>query len=463
MELIILGKNTKSKGAELEKFCRRFFIKLGFRNSTLNFIAAGGNEYDVTAEKIVTREDGTEETIPIIAECKAYNKPCEMTHWLKFLGKFHTTYSKNKLAEGYFVALSDVNGNVWGAATPLIDTNHNLHIIAKDALIEYIQKEYNLCSVDTIRGIGELYSNKVVDTVDLILFDNQIYWLLRFNSKDFTIVKSDNTPITSKELKSTFPHLTKKIFFNFVDLISEKEKILRISEIKGFILYCALNNCGNTESEIKDIIQDRNYPFTYNEVVSILKDTEFVSDTLPIKLIQPQKYLEFFRYFMLYPVYPSIIKSPEHQNLINECLLNEILSIQGNLQLDSQKRNDALFILRVSPSAICNVIFEDSFLVNASRNSRLFNQKYHSKIQEQRESKFFKLLIEGFGSDIHHQELWKFANELGVSNYSIHNGLIVNKGLPNEIKIEHSPLVYFAPVENIPSHPIIPFVRFDEF
>lgn len=39
MELIILGKNTKSKGAELERFCRRLFIKLGFKNSTLNFIA----------------------------------------------------------------------------------------------------------------------------------------------------------------------------------------------------------------------------------------------------------------------------------------------------------------------------------------------------------------------------------------------------------------------------------------
>lgn len=100
MELIILGKNTKSKGAELERFCRRLFIKLGFKNSTLNFIAAGGNEYDVTAEKIIQQEDGTEVSIPIIAECKAYNKPCEMTHWLKFLGKFHTAQLNNKLAEG---------------------------------------------------------------------------------------------------------------------------------------------------------------------------------------------------------------------------------------------------------------------------------------------------------------------------------------------------------------------------
>lgn len=244
--------------------------------------------------------------------------------------------------------------------------------------------------------------------------------------------------------------------------MSEKEKLIRISEIRGFIFYCAFCNCGKSESEIKDIIQEKKYTFTYDEVLSILMKTEFVSDTLPIKLIQPQKYLDFFRYFMLYPVYPSIIKSSEYQNLVNESLLDEILSIQGNLQLDPSKRNDALFILKVSLSAICNVIFEDSFLINASLNSRLFDNKYHSKIQEQRESKFFKLLIEGFGSDIHHQELWKFANELGVSNYSIHSGLVINKGLPNEIKIEHSPLVHFAPVENLPSHPIIPFVRFDE-
>lgn len=213
MELIILGKNTKSKGAELERFCRRLFIKLGFKNSTLNFIAAGGNEYDVTAEKIIQQEDGTEVSIPIIAECKAYNKPCEMTHWLKFLGKFHTAQLNNKLAEGYFVALCGVNGNVWGAATPLISTESNIHIIAKDDLIKYVVKEYNLSPIEHIRRIGELYSNRVVDTVDFILYDNQIYWLLRFNSKDFTIIKNDETPLTSKELKKIFTEVVKKIFF----------------------------------------------------------------------------------------------------------------------------------------------------------------------------------------------------------------------------------------------------------
>ena len=63
-----MERTRKVKGAELEKFCRRFFIKLGFKNSTLNFIAAGRNEYDVTAEKLVIHDDGTEETILYLIE-----------------------------------------------------------------------------------------------------------------------------------------------------------------------------------------------------------------------------------------------------------------------------------------------------------------------------------------------------------------------------------------------------------
>ena len=379
MELIILGKNTKSKGAELERFCRRLFIKLGFKNSTLNFIAAGGNEYDVTAEKIIQQEDGTEVSIPIIAECKAYNKPCEMTHWLKFLGKFHTAQLNNKLAEGYFVALCGVNGNVWGAATPLISTESNIQIIAKDDLIKYVVKEYNLSPIEHIRRIGELYSNRVVDTVDFILYDNQIYWLLRFNSKDFTIIKNDETPLTSKELKKSLPKLSKKSFFNYIDLIEERETQLKISSLRGFILYCALCNCGNCKAEIESTLSKTKMNFTFHDVVSVLKDTKYVSDSLPIKIIQPSSYIAFFRYLFSNLFFPSSIISNDYQTLVNQSFLNEVLLMQGNLVLDTENQEKALFILRCSPSAICNVIYEDTMLVNASRNSILFKSKYHKK------------------------------------------------------------------------------------
>ncbi len=53
--------------------------------------------------------------------------------------------------------------------------------------------------------------------------------------------------------------------------------------------------------------------------------------------------------------------------------------MQGNLVLDTENQEKALFILRCSPSAICNVIYEDTMLVNASRNSILFKSKYHKK------------------------------------------------------------------------------------
>jgi hypothetical protein len=44
----------------------------------------------------------------------------------------------------------------------------------------------------------------------------------------------------------------------------------------------------------------------------------------------------------------------------------------------------------------------------------------------------------------------------------MHHSLVVNKGMENEIDIEYSPVVHFAQAGNLPSNPIIPFVRLDE-
>lgn len=104
MEIFILGDSNDQKGTELEKLCKRLFDKLGFDKSALNIVKSGANEYDVFAHRTIrTMEES--KVIPIIAECKAHKKKCDLPDFLKFLGKLYCQKKENPNAEGYFIAL----------------------------------------------------------------------------------------------------------------------------------------------------------------------------------------------------------------------------------------------------------------------------------------------------------------------------------------------------------------------
>ena len=80
---------------------------------TTNEIGAGGNELDVVAERRIPSINKVE-VYPVICECKAHERPIDMTDWLKFLGKVYKETLRNSRAEGLLIALNDANGNVKG-------------------------------------------------------------------------------------------------------------------------------------------------------------------------------------------------------------------------------------------------------------------------------------------------------------------------------------------------------------
>ncbi len=253
MKLIILGKTTEEKGAELERLCSRLFIKLGYTNVTLNAVGSGAAEYDVYAEKIISNDCGTIEKVPVFAECKAYKTPCNNDHWQKFLGKYAIESAQNSNVEAYFVALSDVNGNVWKAASDFTKTNNHIHIIAKDQLVEFLVSEFCLLSANQIRELANLYSCRAVDTVDLLLLNNSVYWLIRFNSTDYTLFSAESNPITLSVFESIRVYFNQRDFYNFIDLVAEKEHLEKISSIKGFILSCAFLGVGDSSDKITSV------------------------------------------------------------------------------------------------------------------------------------------------------------------------------------------------------------------
>lgn len=462
MKLIVLGETTEKKGAELERLCRRLFISLGYRNLVLNAVGAGGNEYDVTGEKSIVTENGSEIVVPLFAECKAYNKPCDINHWEKFLGKYHIKYVKNRNVEGYFVALSDVNGNVWGAAEDFLSSNNKIHLIAKDNLINFLQEEFHLSDSNHIRHLSNLYTNRAVDTIDIIIFDNSVYWLVRYNSTDFSLFSSADKPLSATDFASIKQMFPRKDFYKFIDIVEEKEKQDRILLIKGFILSCALTNTGDSQDKMHELIVRNNFDFNLSDVFSLITETDFVTNQFPFHIDVISSKIEFFRYLNSLCVLSTIFTSQKYQELIDEDFLDEILTIQGNLKLSLQQRRNALYILKLSPNAIYKVIYPDNFLINSSRNSNLFQAKFHEKIQQQCVSKFFELLLEGLKANYEMQPFWDIWYKLGVTKLSFIQGLSINQNTTSEIKVDLSPIIHLAPVSNLPSNPVIPIVMFEE-
>lgn len=461
MKLIILGKTTEEKGAELEKLCSRFFLKLGYKNVTLNAVGSGAAEYDVYAEKIAVNDSGVDEIIPIFAECKAYKTPCNNDHWQKFLGKYAIESSQNPKVEAYFVALSDVNGNVWKAASDFLKMNSHIHLIAKDQLIEFIESEFHLLSANEIREYANLFSNRAVDTVDLLLFNNSVYWLIRFNSKDYALFSSSGKPLTQADFDEISDYFIQKDFYNFIDLVAEKVRLERISSMKGFILSCAFLEIGDSSDKICDYLSKKEFGFSFEDIVKLLPDTKFVSDTFPFKLDAEVSKFELLNYLYSFSFLSLVLTAKSYQSLFDEQFLNEILKLQGDIPLSEEQRSNALFLLRVSPAAVYNVISPDGFLVNASRNINLFKGDFQIKARQQIVTKFFSLLIDGLKLNMESQPFWDIAKTLGITKYTISQSLYINEGLDNEIKIITAPKVLMANITNAPSNPLVPVVMFD--
>lgn len=449
MKLIILGKTTEEKGAELERLCSRLFIKLGYTNVTLNAVGSGAAEYDVYAEKIISNDCGTIEKVPVFAECKAYKTPCNNDHWQKFLGKYAIESAQNSNVEAYFVALSDVNGNVWKAASDFTKTNNHIHIIAKDQLVEFLVSEFCLLSANQIRELANLYSCRAVDTVDLLLLNNSVYWLIRFNSTDYTLFSAESNPITLSVFESIRVYFNQRDFYNFIDLVAEKEHLEKISSIKGFILSCAFLGVGDSSDKINGYLGKRDFGFTLEDIIKLLPDTKFVSDSFPFHLEYYSSKIDLLRYLYSFTIISPVLTATSYQSLFDEELLDDILQLQGEISLTQEQRSNALFILRVFPAAVCNVIIPDTFIINSSRNINIFKNGDQIKVQKQIVAKFFSLLIDGIIQNMDEQPFWEIAKQLGVETYSFSKTLLINKGLNNEISIATFPTVLLANISDL--------------
>lgn len=459
MEIIILGETKDQKGTELEKLCKRLFEKLGFNKSALNIVKSGANEYDVKAEstKIV---DGKKVSVSIIAECKAHRKKCELPDFLKFLGKLYCEKNENPNTEGYFIALSGVNGNFLGAFESLSCVDKSIHLIVEEDLINFLNADYKLSDAHSVRLKVSQFTNRVIDSIDLSLYDNNVYWLVRFNSKDYTILSSECEPMAKEDIKKIHTLLLNYEYYNFIDLSEEQEHQKRLAYVRGIILCLALNQNAKDKESVQKMLNNTGVFIDEFEQVR-LSEIEFVSNDYPLNIININSKVEFFSYLLSNDVFVETITSAQYQSLVDTEFLKEICDIQGGLKLTDDEQKQALRLLKVSHTAIINAIQPDKLIINSIKNINLFNNLPQDKVRELGVTKFMGRLIEGANEDLCTQPYSKILHKLGVYQYDILQRIILNNGKNDEVRIERNPKTIIAKAENLPGKPVFAVLSFN--
>ena len=171
--MIILGKTNDDKGMQLEQLTKNILERRGYKRIITNFIGAGGEEIDLTAEYEVPQINNNFLIKKILCECKAHKKPNDINDWLKFLGKVYHSQIINKEIIGCFISLSGVNGNVAGNYEDIKKSCPSIQMINGDDLLQAITEIYNLHKFDSIRDIVKKFVNYKIEKHDIIYYKSK--------------------------------------------------------------------------------------------------------------------------------------------------------------------------------------------------------------------------------------------------------------------------------------------------
>lgn len=429
MRLYILGKTSDDKGTQLEQLTVRILEKQGYKNIQTNIQNAGGNEIDVTAYKTI--EAGIKpQTIKLIAECKAYDKPIDMNAWLKFKGKFDYEKDGNPHATGMMICLSGANGPVLGLYNEKHNNDQTIQLIANGDLISLLSACYELIPETKVRERLATLSFCEIYEINLLYYDKRLYWATSFLDGKYTLSYSNGQPITKEEFNAISPFIANYspyIADNFVDIRDYFDFQQRLTAINMVLLTVLVNGFSGSISEVSQHIQNikKNGSIDIDVLDMAIEQNPFViydkgSNIVRLKDNKEFDIIDFYR-FVIYRGCPvDLISSEYYQEHIDNKFLDMILQIQYGLEIPDDKRDDCLFLLKCSPSALLRAITPND-LFQGFTATKGFDNMRNLYINS-----FLRMLIEGFIDNFYNPAL---------SDMFFDKFKITDMNLSSEIKI----------------------------
>ena len=423
MRLYIIGSSNDDKGTQLEELTAALMKESGYEYIRRNVIDAGGSEKDVNAKRTY-EQDGKRIKIPVICECKAKSEPINIIDWLKFVGKISISRMSDPRTEGVMIALSGANGNVTGSYDALPDKRY-LRLIEQEELIELVCRHFKLKDPEEIKNYFTLNTTRTLDHIDLVYYDKQVWWIVSFSHEEFAIVSDNFTTIKDKHLDVFLERLANYTTFKktgYVDVLQEEKARLREEFLSKGMVYLLMKN-GSTA--VPELLEDMKKTcgltdLDKEELSAQIETFVFVTkdgDSVRLKDASDIDFVDFYKWYDSGVMFYEGIATDFYVQNINEKLLDKIIKIQENLEIPEERRDDCLYIMTLSPTALLYALRPDEVIVNSRKmggdaipqvnnfhSSYFMNQLATRLLKDLQDSEFSTFYCKKFGLDKYYIE-----------------------------------------------------------
>jgi hypothetical protein len=409
--MLILGKSSDDKGTQLEALTRELLARMGCKNVEGNIVSSGGEEIDVNADYPLPSFGG-DQYRRLVCECKAFARPIDMPHWLKFLGKIYSEEARlNSEISGCFIALSGVNGNVSGHYDQLRINRPNIMLVKGDTLADELKKIFKLCDVERVNEVLGKFTERRYRSVEEAYYDHNAYWVVIFEDDAFTVLDNEGSPLKGERIDILRPMIEGALpVRSYIGLEQEAEAQRRAIQAKKSILAQLIRNNGSIE--VSNLAPGDIFNFTESEFREAIKELTAdgwikpSEDSPKIQFLDDSQDIFFSNlvstyHFMLSgePKFDLIemLKSDFFVSHLNEKFVAQIQKIQGDLPLSHEDIQDAIKLFRWSPSALLWAVQPDPMIVT---HRNLPDFKNNEQMDHFDRNYFFRQLYQSLKNDM---------------------------------------------------------------
>lgn len=434
MKVYILGKNNDDKGSQLEELTRQILEQQGFTNIVKNTQHSGASEIDVRGEKQDTT--GIKNiAIPVICECKAHNKPIDMNDWLKFIGKLYIERKKRTDFQntiGLMISLSGANGCVQGSYRDDFSDDNRTQLIANEDLFSIIANLYS------IRSLAEIKQNLLENHnlscwgIDVAYFDKKCYIIVSLDESQYSICNSSGELIREENISDIISLIDTWTEFSrekYVDIWKKEETAQFLNMVESNLLTClfTIGNITFEEAQKHIVYEENKAPLAKELLIESAFRSQYIDvnkDEKVFTLREINDVISFINHLYKMGMTQELFSSEKFQNMIDSTLLESIKIIQYGIELDEREKDNCLFLIKHSPSALSYAINSDKFL-HSYKHTAWLNPELRNLLHNH----FFRQLIKLFEEDFSNPLFSSLMrNSFSIADFHLKTTVILDDG-----------------------------------
>ena len=286
-------------------------------------------------------------------------------------------------------------------------------LVKGDNLLDELKKIYKLCDVEKVNEVLEQFTSRRYRSLEVAYYNRAVYWVIIFEDDTYTVLDAEGKQIEDERLDDLKNMIEASLSAQpYIGLKQEAEAQQRAIQAKKSVLSKLIRSNGKIKTV--ELISEETFNFNnseYNQAVEELVAEGWINESEnKTEIFFPDEDQGIF-YSHLSSVYHfllggkaqfdliGMLKSNFYTSHINEQFVAEIQRIQGNLPLSDSDIQDAIKILKLSPSAVLWAVQPDQMIIT-HRNNPKFN--FGESMDRFDRNYFFRELYRSLRHDLTH-------------------------------------------------------------